>query len=298
MFNECLDYVYVVPDIYTFLHADIIPALKNLKTYFSNLEKCFDTVNSNLLTINDNLNVFSTNFNTFSALFESYQTDVKIYLQTAVSYLGSMKKSLTGIEKWYYPQPYEAGIEYDEFNTLVGWRSFWSTFRYKKFDEVLLDVHNKIQDEVNPLSDNNKDDFNANIDKLKSDTAVGSALELKEGVQTLYSNISGATPTASLNVNLLPVKFYGASIPSKTIKIDFSWYAPYRDTALSLWRFFLWTAYLFVLFKQIPSIIQGVGVITDHSIEMQEIAINDHMADDYYQMLVNNNGVDDIRSKS
>lgn len=273
------------------IYNDVVPILKSLKTYFSNLEKCFDTVNANLLTINDNLN-------SFFALFKSYQNDVKIYLQTAVSYLDSIMNSLTAIKKWYYPKPYEPGIEYDEFNTLVGWRSFWSTFRYKKFDEVLLDVHNKIQDEVNPLSDNNKDDFNANIDKLKSDTAVGSALELKEGVQTLYSNISGATPTASLNVNLLPVKFYGASIPSKTIKIDFSWYAPYRDTALSLWRFFLWTAYLFVLFKQIPSIIQGFGVITDHSIEMQEIAINDHMADDYYQMLVNNNGVDDIRSKS
>ena len=273
------------------IYNDVVPILKNLKTYFSNLEKCFDTVNANLLTINDNLN-------SFFALFKSYQNDVKIYLQTAVSYLDSIMNSLTAIKKWYYPEPYELGIEYDEFNTLVGWRSFWSTFRYKKFDEVLLDVHNKIQDEVNPLSEKNKGEFDSNIEKLKNDTAVGSALELKDGIQNLYSNISGATPTASLNVNLLPVKFYGASVPAKTIKIDFSWYAPYRDTALSLWRFFLWVGYLYVLFKQIPSILQGFGLITDHRIEMQDIAINDHMADDYYQMLVNNNGVDDIRPKS
>lgn len=224
---------------------------------------------------------------------------IEISIRDCSRYLSDICEYLSKLTAWYYPEgntSYPGQSDYGQMR--IGWRNFFTSFAYKKFDEVLLEVNQKIEDKVNPLSEKNKGEFDNNIEKLKSDTAVGSALELKEGVQNLYSNISGASPTASLNVKLLPVKFYGASVPAKTIKIDFSWYAPYRDNALSLWRFFLWTAYLFVLFKQIPSILQGFGVITDHRIEMQDIAINDHMADDYYQMLVNNNGVDDIRPKS
>lgn len=276
------------------IQNDIIPFLKNSKTSLEHIEQ-FTGI------IKDNLILFMTSFESFSDTTIKFQKVIKQYFESANLYLMQIRDVLRKISEWYYPDPY-TGYPYasqqDVYDIKAGWHSFWSTFRYKKFDEVLLDVHNKIQDEVNPLSEKNKGEFDSNIEKLKSDTAVGSALELKDGIQNLYSNISGATPTASLNVNLLPVKFYGASVPAKTIKIDFSWYAPYRDTSLSLWRFFLWIGYLYVLFKQIPSILQGFGLITDHRIEMQDIAINDHMADDYYQMLVNNNGVDDIRPKS
>lgn len=276
------------------LQNDIIPFLKNSKISLEHIEQFIGNIKNNLAD-------FLTSFESFSDTTIKFQNVIRQYFESANLYLMQIRDVLTKISQWYYPDPflsYPGVSQQDVADIKAGWHSFWSTFRYKKFDEVLLDVHNKIQDEVNPLSEKNKGEFDSNIEKLKSDTAVGSALELKDGIQNLYSNISGATPTASLNVNLLPVKFYGASVPAKTIKIDFSWYSPYRDTALSLWRFFLWTAYIFVLFKQIPSILQGFGLITDHRIEMQDIAINDHMADDYYQMLVNNNGVDDIRPKS
>ena len=276
------------------LQNDIIPFLKNSKTSLEHIEQFTET-------INNNLTAFLSSFESFSDTTIKFQKNIIQCFDSANLYLMQIRDVLIKISQWYYPDPlssYSGVSQQDVYDIKAGWLSFWSTFRYKKFDEVLLDVHNKIQDEVNPLSKKNKGEFDSNIEKLKSDTAVGSALELKDGIQNLYSNISGATPTASLNVNLLPVKFYGASVPAKTIKIDFSWYAPYRDTSLSLWRFFLWIGYLYVLFKQIPSILQGFGLITDHRIEMQDIAINDHMADDYYQMLVNNNGVDDIRPKS
>ena len=276
------------------LKNDIIPFLKNSKTSLEHIEQFTGVIKNNLAD-------FLTSFESFSDTTIKFQNVIRQYFDSANLYLMQIRDVLTKISQWYYPDPflsYPGVSQQDVADIKAGWHSFWSTFRYKKFDEVLLDVHNKIQDEVNPLSEKNKGEFDSNIEKLKNDTAVGSALELKDGIQNLYSNISGATPTASLNVNLLPVKFYGASVPAKTIKIDFSWYAPYRDTVLSLWRFFLWVGYLYVLFKQIPSILQGFGLITDHRIEMQDIAINDHMADDYYQMLVNNNGVDDIRPKS
>lgn len=273
------------------LQNDIIPFLKNSKTSLEHIEQFTGVIKNNLAD-------FKSSFDSYSEFAKDKLIWIDVRLRDCYVCLSHILDCFRNLQDLYYPNTQLDPLTDFKYDIKVGWHSFWSTFRYKKFDEVLLDVHSKIQDEVNPLSEKNKGEFDSNIEKLKSDTAVGSALELKDGIQNLYSNISGATPTASLNVNLLPVKFYGASVPAKTIKIDFSWYAPYRDTSLSLWRFFLWIGYLYVLFKQIPSILQGFGLITDHRIEMQDIAINDHMADDYYQMLVNNNGVDDIRPKS
>lgn len=272
--------------------------LELIEKNVSNLSSFSDKLDKKITEIYNNVSAFLSSFKDYSNLVKSNLSTIISSIQMSELFLSQIRDCFKQLRDLYYPDTQIAGDSTFKYDIKVGWYNFWRTFRFKNFDELLLDVHQQIEDNVNPLSEKNKGEFDSNIEKLKSDTAVGSALELKEGVQNLYSNISGATPTASLNVKLLPVKFYGASVPAKTIKIDFSWYAPYRDTALSLWRFFLWTAYLFVLFKQIPSILQGFGVITDHRIEMQEIAINDHMADDYYQMLVNNNGVDDIRPKS
>lgn len=273
--------------------------LLSIDKNISNLISFSDKFDKKISEINNNISAFKSSFNTYSEYAKDKLMWIEVSIRDCSMYLSHIRDYFSKLTEWYYPEgntSYPNQSDYHQMRT--GWRNFFTSFAYKSFQDVLLDVHQQIEDLTNPLSDKNKGEFDNNMEKLKSDTAVGSALELKDGVQNLYSNISGASPTASLNVNLLPVKFYGASVPAKTIKIDFSWYAPYRDIALSLWRFFLWTAYLFVLFKQIPSILQGFGLITDHRIEMQDIAINDHMAYDYYQMLVNNNGVDDIRPKS
>lgn len=273
------------------IYNDVVPILKNLKTYFSNLEKCFDTVNANLLTINDNLN-------SFFALFKSYQNDVKIYLQTAVSYLDSIMNSLTAIKKWYYPKPYEPGIEYDEFNTLVGWRSFWSTFRYKKFDEVLLEVNQKIEDKVNPLSENNSAAFEGAITNIKDNTFIGSANEM---VTTFPEELKGA-----LNKDSSPVlQFTTAgvsnsyfSLPAKKHSIDFSWYAPFKGTADTVISAFMYLGFLIAFWKRLPEIIHGAGVMYVGQAEFHESQFNDRvsdiMANDYYEQLVSHDGYDDF----
>lgn len=243
------------------LQNDIIPFLKNSKTSLEHIEQFTGIIKNNLAD-------FLTSFESFSDTTIKFQKNIIQCFDSANLYLMQIRDVLTKISQWYYPDPlfsYPGVSQQDVYDIKAGWHSFWSTFRYKKFDEVLLEVHNKIQDEVNPLSEKNKGDFDSNIEKLKSDTVYGSALELKDGMQNFYTNISGASPTASLNVNLLPVKFYGASVPAKTIKIDFSWFAPYRDTTLSLWRFFLWVGYIFLVFKRFPDILSGAGLITDIS---------------------------------
>ena len=287
--GEGLDYVYncqaYLKDYFPIFESklkDIYTSLTTLNSNISNL----DTVLNN---INNNLTAFMTNFNSYASSIKSSFNTANIYLSNMHSYMKTIMNDISNIKKWYYPQQYQSGIDYDEYDTLVGWRNFWKTFRLKSFDEVLIEVNQKIQDTVNPLSDNNKDTFNSNLDTLKSDTVYGSALELKDGMQNFYNNVSGASPTASLNVNLLPVSFFSASIPAKTISIDFSWFSPYRDTTLSLWRFFMWLGYIFVLFKHLPNIINGLGLVTDRQQEMQ-----DNLANSYYDMLVSSGGHDDF----
>lgn len=249
--DEGLNYIWNIQD-----YTETIK--NNLSSFSSNIDK-------KLTDINNNISIFLSNFNGYATTIKSNLTTIISSLQNIEHFLNQLRDYIKDLRDLYYPDPQTAGDREFKFDIKVGWHNFWKSFRYKTFDEVLLDVHKKIEDEVNPLSDNNKDDFNSNIEQLKSQTAYGSALELKDGVQNLYNNISGASPTSSLNVNLLPVNFFGSSIPAKTIKIDFSWYAPYRDTALSIWRFFLWVFYIFIVFKRFPDIISGAGLVTDLS---------------------------------
>lgn len=249
-----MDYVCYIPE-----------SLPSIDKNVSNLSSVSDKLDKKITEINNNVSTFLSDFKEYSNLVKSNLLTIVSSIQNSELYLSQIRDCFRQLRDLYYPDTQIAGNSTFKYDIKVGWYNFWRTFRYKKFDELLLDVHKQIEDKVNPLSDNNKDDFNANIDKLKTDTVYGSALELKDGMQNFYTNISGATPTASLNVNLLPVKFFGASIPAKTIKIDFSWFAPYRDTTLSLWRFFLWVGYIFIVFKRFPDILSGAGLITDTS---------------------------------
>lgn len=204
--------------------------------------------------------------------------------------LANINSNLANITDFYYP------FSWQNMALMDGWYNFFTTFQSKSFSEVLkdtlLEVQKEIDNSVNPLSDDNKEQFNANLDSIKNDTAIGSAIEIKDGISNFYTNISGATPTASLTVNTLPVSFYGVNLISKPISIDFSWFSPYRDTVLSLWRFFLWTSYIFILFKRLPDIIRGVGMYTDAQNEILDTKVANSEASAYYDMLVSRGGKD------
>lgn len=149
----------------------------------------------------------------------------------------------------------------------LGFMNFWKSFQKFSFQDVLkntlLEVQEEINNQINPRSDANIDEFNANMETLKTDTIYGSAVEIKDGVNTFVSNVANSKSSAQITVNLLPVKCFGASIPAAAIVIDFSWLAPYRETILSLWRFFFWASYFWLLFKRLPDILHGAGLITD-----------------------------------
>lgn len=253
----------------------------------SNLSSVSDKLDKKITEINNNISAFLSNFKNYSSFVKDELNFFHSILVTMNGHLYKISAYFHSLSELYYPDTTLNTDKDFRFDIKLGWHNFWKTFREKKFDEVLLEINQKIEDKVNPLSEKNKDDFNANIDKLKSDTVYGSALELKDGMQNFYTNLSGASPTASLDVNLLPVKFYGASIPAKTIKIDFSWFAPYRDTTLSLWRFFLWVGYIFIVFKRFPDILSGAGLITDISTNGN---ITDGIENSFYNITMDDDG--------
>ena len=118
--------------------------------------------------------------NKYFRVWQGYFRNMQLYLS------GIADDVHTLVSDYFPPSP--------NFIQTTQWYHFWDTFREKSFDTVLkdtlLEVQKEIDNQVNPLSDDNKEQFNANIDKLKSDTAYGSALELKDGVQTFYSRVA------------------------------------------------------------------------------------------------------------
>ena len=85
-------------------------------------------------------------------------------------YLSGIADDVHTIVSTYFPPS-------PNFIQSTQWYHFWDTFREKSFDSVLkdtlLDVHQQIEDLTNPISENNKAEYNANIEKIKTDTVIG-----------------------------------------------------------------------------------------------------------------------------
>lgn len=276
------------------LQNDIIPFLKNSKTSLEHIEQFTETINTNLAD-------FLTSFESFSDTTIKFQNVIRQYFESANLYLMQIRDVLIKISQWYYPDPlssYSGVSQQDVYDIKAGWHSFWSTFRYKKFDEVLLEVNQKIEDKVNPLSENNSAAFEGAITNIKDNTFIGSANEM---VTTFPEELKGA-----LNKDSSPVlQFTTAgvsnsyfSLPAKKHSIDFSWYAPFKGTADTVISAFMYLGFLIAFWKRLPEIIHGAGVMYVGQAEFHESQFNDRvsdiMANDYYEQLVSHDGYDDF----
>ena len=248
------------------LQNDIIPFLKNSKTSLEHIEQFTET-------INNNLTAFLSSFESFSDTTIKFQKVITQYFESANLYLMQIRDVLNKISQWYYPDPftsYSDPSKQDVFDIKVGWHSFWSTFRYKKFDEVLLEVNQKIEDKVNPLSENNSAAFEGAITNIKDNTFIGSANEM---VTTFPEELKGALNKDSspvLQFKTVAVKNSYFSLPAKTYSIDFSFWAPFKGNADALISAFMYLGFLIILFKRLPEILHGSGVVRDNYNDFQE----------------------------
>lgn len=248
------------------LQNDIIPFLKNSKTSLEHIEQFIGIIKNNLAD-------FLTSFESFSDTTIKFQKVITQYFESANLYLMQIRDVLNKISQWYYPDPftyYSDPSKQDVFDIKVGWHSFWSTFRYKKFDEVLLEVNQKIEDKVNPLSENNSAAFEGAITNIKDNTFIGSANEM---VTTFPEELKGALNKDSspvLQFKTVAVKNSYFSLPAKTYSIDFSFWAPFKGTADALISAFMYLGFLIILFKRLPEILHGSGVVRDNYNDFKE----------------------------
>ena len=273
------------------IQNDIIPFLKNSKTSLEHIEQFTGVIKNNLAD-------FLTSFESFSDTTIRFQKDIEQYFVSANLYLTQIRDALRILQDLYYPNTQLAPLSEFKYDIKVGWHSFWSTFRYKKFDEVLLEVNQQIEDKVNPLSENNSVAFEGAITNIKDNTFIGSANEM---VTTFPKELKGA-----LNKDSSPVlQFTTAgvsnsyfSLPAKKYSIDFSWYAPFKGTADTVISAFMYLGFLIAFWKRLPEIIHGAGVMYVGQAEFHESQFNDRvsdtMANDYYEQLVSHVGYDDL----
>lgn len=289
LFDEQVEYIY---EIMLDLRENVYPYLENSKVAQDKLYSLIEKFNSDFNNFSTAFSTYSTNFNTYSKNFDSFVYSVNINLVKLYNTLSGINNKLSDIMESYYPT-YYINTEYS-VPTRQGWVNFYSSFSEFSFQEVMLDVLQQFEDLSNPLSENNKESFDAAITNFNENTFIGSANEL---ITTFPGELTKALTKDSSP--LLQFKTASASnsyfsLPARTFSIDFSWYAPFKGTADTVISAFIYIGFIIAFIKRLPEILHGAGIITDSYNNFQEAQFNNDIANDTYQYLVDNGGYDDL----
>lgn len=197
----------------------------------------------------------------------SLNANISEYFTKANSLLTSIDGYLQNIWYYFYPPEWNGTLSYS-------WKNFWSSFEFSSFSEVLkdtlLEVQKEIDNSVNPLSEDNKDNYNSAVDNLKNNTFVGSAYDV---IKVFPDNLNSALTKDSRSV--LTFSSSGVSnsyftLPAHSYSIDFGWYKPYKAYADVVISAFIYLGFAFAFFKRLPEIIQGAGVVYAQGQEFKE----------------------------
>lgn len=157
----------------------------------------------------------------------------------------------------------------------AGWINFWSAFTNTSLDDFIFNIYDKIEVQTNPLHGDNIDEFNATLDLIKTDTFIGSFYQINdEYMPNIINSMQGSSSVITFETAGVSNSYY--SIPAKSITIDMSWYLPYKKYGDMVLGGFMWLSFLYVLWKRIPDIISGAGVITDNIQSLNEPDFTSH----------------------
>lgn len=254
-----MDYVCYIPE-----------SLPSIDKNVSNLSSVSDKLDKKITEINNNVSIFLSDFKEYSNLVKSNLLTIVSSIQNSELYLSQIRDCFRQLRDLYYPDTQIAGNSTFKYDIKVGWYNFWRTFRYKKFDELLLDVHQQIEDKVNPLSPNNSEAFDSSINNIKDNTFIGSANEMVTTFPEQLKSSLSKDSSPVLQFKTVAVKNSYFSLPAKTYSIDFSFWAPFKGTADALISAFMYLGFLIILFKRLPEILHGAGVIRDNYNDFQE----------------------------
>lgn len=288
LYDEQVEYIWEIRgDLRTYLYP-----------YLENSNAAQDKLYSLIVKFNTDFNTKISDFKLVFDDYSEYAKDKLMWIKTLVgncsTYLSSILDYLSKLTEWYYPQNVVYPGQSDYGSMRSGWRSFFTSFANKSFQSVLLDVYQQIDDLTNPLSENNKESFDAAITNFNENTFIGSANEL---ITTFPGELTNALTKDSSPV--LQFKTASASnsyfsLPARTFSIDFSWYAPFKGTADTVISAFIYIGFIIAFIKRLPEILHGAGIITDSYNNFQEAQFEDHLAEQYYNYFSSNGGYDDL----
>lgn len=262
-----LDNIYSNQEGYSVLLSDIKSSISDIKIYVNDIKVNFNNLSNKLTPLLDKY---------YNLLF-------------------GINGSLNDLLSNYYIPEWQGDLMY-------GWENFWSTFLDGSFSDVLkntlLEVQKEIDNQVNPLSDDNKESYTAAVDNLKKTTFVGSAYDVVETFPKKLNEALNADSRSVLQFTTAGTKNSYFSLPARTYSIDFSWYKPFKPTADVVISAFIYLGFAIAFFKRLPEIIQGAGVATVGFSDFYETRFGDSpdndMANSYYNYLVSNGGIDDF----
>ncbi len=172
-------------------------------------------------------------------------------------------------DDWNLSETDNLAIEEYMSNAPKGWINFWNTFNNKSLKDVLIDVHNSIENSANPLSDDNKVEFDKVMSAIKNDTFIGSFNQIKDDfLPQILNSLKGQSATYTFKTASAQNSY--VSIPEHTIILDMSWYLPFKPYGDMVLSGFMWLSFLWLLFKRFPAIIHGEGMITESLLNLDE----------------------------
>ena len=147
----------------------------------------------------------------------------------------------------------------------TGWLTLWDWL--KKILDAILAIPGAIADVLSAI-------FVPDLTESKE--AIETFQNKFTWVETLHnsikSNLTALKPDSAPPVIYLDFTQAGSSkyVPvGKQIAVDFSWYAKYKPTGDAVIGSFMWIVYLWYLWKRLPDIISGGGMLTMNSMEFE-----------------------------
>lgn len=244
---------------------------KRLTVYFTDFKNGITDLSNNVSAILNQITFFN---NSWQSNFLSKIDSIDSELFGIYNSLGELVDNLD-IYFWWNPDDWNLSetdnLSIAEYmsNAPKGWIHFWNSFNNMSLKDFIIDVHNEIEKSVNPLSDDNKVEFDKAMSAINNDTFIGSFNQIKDDyIPKILDSLKGQCAALTFKTASASNKY--VSIPAHTIILDLSWYLPYKPYGDMVLSGFMWLSFLWLLFKRFPAIISGEGMITESLLSLDE----------------------------
>ena len=227
-----------------------------------------NTINSSLSTINTSMNNMKTSLETkldsiIDAITAPRSGNTDVY--SMLYFINNGINSLSSIINDNFNQLFD-----DYLTPMLDFFDYFPTM----LDTVIMECWEKIDNQINPTSEDNQEAFDESLNNLYDNTFVGSVKDLSDSGTQLATSISNTSPNSHIYVNTIAVRFFGINIPAKQIDIDMSWYSAYRVQVFSILRAFIYIGYLILVIRNAPSILGSASPLMAQDVPLENVTLD------------------------